>query len=105
VADDYVDPEFGSGAVKVTPGHDPNDFAIGQRHNLEVISIIGEDARMTEAAGPYAGLDRYECRKQVVEDLKAGAVEKMTNMIIPLVAVSAAALWLNHLFHVSGLLK
>jgi valyl-tRNA synthetase len=78
VADDYVDPEFGSGAVKVTPGHDPNDFAIGQRHNLEVISIIGEDAKMTEAAGPYAGLDRYECRKQVVTDLeKNGAVEKI----------------------------
>jgi len=71
VADDYVDPEFGSGAVKVTPGHDLNDFAIGQRHNLEVINIIGEDAKMTEAAGPYSGLDRYACRKQVVADLQA----------------------------------
>jgi valyl-tRNA synthetase len=71
VADDYVDPEFGSGAVKVTPGHDPNDFAIGQRHNLEVIGIIDEDAKMTAAAGPYAGLDRYECRKKIVEDLQS----------------------------------
>jgi valyl-tRNA synthetase len=71
VADDYVDPEFGSGAVKVTPGHDLNDFAIGQRHNLDVINIIGEDAKMTEAAGPYSGLDRYACRKQVVADLQA----------------------------------
>ena len=70
VADDYVDPEFGSGAVKVTPAHDINDFAIGQRHNLEVIKIIGEDARMTDAAGPYKGLDRYECRKKVVSDLQ-----------------------------------
>ncbi len=71
VADEYVDPEFGSGAVKVTPGHDPNDFAIGQRHNLEVIKIIDEEVKMTKAAGPYEGLDRFECRKQVVEDLKA----------------------------------
>ena len=71
VADDYVDPEFGSGAVKVTPGHDLNDFAIGQRHNLEVIKIIDEDAKMTVAAGPYGGLDRYECRKQVLADLEA----------------------------------
>ncbi|MGM0652214.1 MAG: valine--tRNA ligase [Bacillota bacterium] len=70
VADDYVDPEFGSGAVKVTPGHDPNDFAIGQRHDLEVIKAIDEDAKMTEAAGPYRGMDRYECRRHVVEDLK-----------------------------------
>ncbi|MFU8795040.1 MAG: valine--tRNA ligase, partial [Dethiobacteria bacterium] len=78
VADEYVDPEFGSGAVKVTPGHDPNDFAIGQRHKLDLIKIIDEDARMTEAAGPYAGLDRYECREKVVADLqKLGAVEKI----------------------------
>jgi len=80
VADDYVDPEFGSGAVKVTPGHDPNDFAIGRRHDLEVIKVIGEDARMTSAAGPYEGLDRFECRRQVVEDLKAlGLIEKIEN--------------------------
>ncbi len=71
VADDYVDPEFGSGAVKVTPGHDPNDFAIGRRHNLRVIKAIDEDAKMTEATGPYRGMDRYDCRKQVIEDLKA----------------------------------
>jgi len=71
VADDYVDPAFGSGAVKVTPGHDINDFAIGQRHNLEIITVIDEDAKMTAAAGPYAGLDRYECRKKVVADLEA----------------------------------
>ncbi len=78
VADDYVDPDFGSGAVKVTPGHDPNDFAIGRRHNLEVIKVIGEDARMTAAAGPYKGMDRFACRRQVVEDLKAlGLIEKI----------------------------
>ncbi len=78
VADDYVDPEFGSGAVKVTPGHDPNDFAISQRHSLEVIKAIDEDAKMTEATGPYQGMDRYDCRKQVIADLKAlGLIEKM----------------------------
>ncbi|MDW7739997.1 MAG: valine--tRNA ligase [Bacillota bacterium] len=78
VADEYVDPEFGSGAVKVTPGHDPNDFEIGQRHDLEVIKIIDEEAKMTEAAGIYAGLDRYESRKKVVEDLeKQGLIEKI----------------------------
>ncbi len=78
VADDYVDPEFGSGAVKVTPGHDPNDYAIGQRHNLEVIGIIDEDAKMTTAAGSYAGLDRFECRAKVVADLQAlGLIDKI----------------------------
>ncbi len=78
VADDYVDPGFGSGAVKVTPGHDPNDFAIAQRHNLEIIKIIDEDAKMTDLAGSYAGLDRFTCRKKVVEDLqKIGAVDKI----------------------------
>ena len=78
VADDYVDPEFGSGAVKVTPGHDLNDLAIGQRHNLEVIKIIDEDAKMTDAAGPYRGMDRYECRKKVVEDLQdLGLIEEI----------------------------
>ncbi len=78
VADEYVDPEFGSGAVKVTPGHDPNDFAIGQRHNLDVIMVVGEDAKMTAAAGPYEGMDRFDCRNQVVEDLKVlGLIEKI----------------------------
>lgn len=78
VADDYVDPKFGSGAVKVTPGHDPNDLAIGQRHGLEVIKIIDEDARMTEAAGMYKGLDRFECRRLVVTNLeKLGLIEKI----------------------------
>lgn len=76
VADQHVDPEFGSGAVKVTPGHDQNDFAIGQRHRLETIGVIGEDAKMTAAAGPYAGLDRYECRIRVIADLRTlGLVE------------------------------
>ncbi|NEU29792.1 valine--tRNA ligase [bacterium LRH843] len=70
VADDYVDMEFGSGAVKITPAHDPNDFEIGNRHNLERILVMNEDGTMNEKAGKYNGLDRFECRKQIVKDLQ-----------------------------------
>ncbi|MEW6081451.1 MAG: valine--tRNA ligase [Bacillota bacterium] len=69
VADEYVDPSFGSGAVKVTPAHDPNDFEIATRHGLSRISVIDPSGRMTQDAGPYAGLDRYECRKALLEEL------------------------------------
>lgn len=69
VADEYVDPDFGTGAVKITPAHDPNDFAIGIRHHLEQHVVIGKDGCMTAEAGKYAGLDRYEARQQVVDDL------------------------------------
>ena len=69
-ADSYVDPQFGTGAVKVTPAHDPNDFDMGARHNLEQIVVINNDGTMAENTGKYAGLDRYECRKQLIEDLK-----------------------------------
>ena len=78
VADDYVELEFGTGAVKITPAHDPNDFEVGLRHNLEVIRVMNDDGTMNELAGKYAGLDRFECRKQIVEDLKqAGALNKI----------------------------
>ncbi|MDI6710533.1 MAG: valine--tRNA ligase [Bacillota bacterium] len=70
IADDYVDPEFGTGAVKITPAHDPNDFEIGRRHKLPEIQVIGLEGRMTEAAGPYEGMDRLECRKRVLADLE-----------------------------------
>ena len=70
VLDTMADPEFGSGAVKITPAHDPNDFEAGKRHDLPSIQVIGEDAKMTAAAGKFAGLDRYEARKQVVAALK-----------------------------------
>lgn len=73
-ADEYVDMEFGSGAVKVTPAHDPNDFEMGLRHNLEMISVMDESATMNENAGPYQGLDRFECRKQIIEDLQEQGV-------------------------------
>ena len=69
-ADDYVDPEFGTGAVKVTPAHDPNDFEMGQRHKLEQILVINSDGTMSENTGKYAGMDRYDCRKQLIADLK-----------------------------------
>jgi valyl-tRNA synthetase len=70
VADDYVDMEFGSGAVKITPAHDPNDFEIGNRHNLERILVMDESGTMNENAGKYKGLDRFQCRKQIVKDLQ-----------------------------------
>lgn len=69
-ADTYVEREFGTGAVKVTPAHDPNDFEMGLRHGLEQVVVIDNDAFMNENAGPYQGLDRYECRRRIVQDLK-----------------------------------
>ena len=70
-ADDYVDKEFGTGCVKTTPCHDPNDFEMGQRHNLEQILVFNEDATVNENGGKYQGMDRYECRKAVLADLEA----------------------------------
>ena len=70
VADYYVDKEFGTGAVKITPAHDPNDFEVGKRHNLEEINIMNDDATINENGGKYAGMDRYEARKAIVKDLE-----------------------------------
>ena len=70
VADDYVDREFGTGAVKITPAHDPNDFEVGKRHNLEEINIMNDDATINQNGGKYAGMDRYEARKVMVKDLE-----------------------------------
>ncbi|MCR5529314.1 MAG: valine--tRNA ligase [Saccharofermentans sp.] len=72
VADDYVDIEFGTGVVKITPAHDPNDFEVGQRHNLEVINVMTDDAKITEDYPKYAGMDRFEARKAIVKDLEEG---------------------------------
>ena len=78
VADEAVDPKFGTGVIKVTPGHDPTDFEIGKRHNLPVRSVIGFDGKMTERAGKYAGLDRFETRKRIVEDMKTlGLIDRI----------------------------
>lgn len=71
IFDDFVEREFGTGVVKVTPGHDPNDFEAGRRHQLPIVRVIGSDGRMTVEAGRYAGLDRYDARQQVVRDLQA----------------------------------
>ena len=70
IADEYVDKEFGTGCVKITPAHDPNDFEVGKRHNLPEINIMNDDATINELGGKYAGMDRYEARKAIVEDLK-----------------------------------
>jgi valyl-tRNA synthetase len=69
IADEFVDSSFGTGAVKVTPAHDPNDFEIGRRHDLPSINVMTGDAKMSELAGPYAGQDRYECRENILKDL------------------------------------
>ncbi|PYI52281.1 valine--tRNA ligase [Paenibacillus flagellatus] len=74
IADEYVEKEFGSGAVKITPAHDPNDFEVGQRHQLPQILVMNESGVMNENAGPYQGLDRFECRKKLVSDLKEQGV-------------------------------
>ncbi len=78
ICDDFVDPEFGTGIVKVTPAHDPNDFAAGQRHGLECITVLDEEARINSNGGTYEGLDRYAARAQIVKDLDAlGLVDKI----------------------------
>jgi valyl-tRNA synthetase len=78
IADDYVDPEFGTGVVKVTPAHDPNDFQIGLRHDLEQINIMNPDASLNEKAGKFKGMDRYEGRKELIKELeKKGHIEKI----------------------------
>ena len=84
IADEYPDPEKGTGAVKITPSADPNDFEVGLRHGLEMIECIDEKAKMTAAAGKYEGMDRYECRKAWVADLEAaGYLVKVEKMVIP----------------------
>ncbi len=78
IADEYVDKEFGTGCVKITPAHDPNDFEVGKRHNLEEINIMNDDATINELGGKYAGMDRYEARKAMVKDLeKMGLLVKV----------------------------
>jgi valyl-tRNA synthetase len=79
IADAMVDREFGTGAVKITPAHDPNDFEVGRRHKLAEIDVMTDDGKMNAAGGAYAGMDRFEARKKIVEDLKAlGLLEKIT---------------------------
>ncbi len=70
IADTYVDKEFGTGVVKITPAHDPNDFEVGRRHKLPEINIMNDDASINENGGKYAGMDRYEARKAIVKELQ-----------------------------------
>ncbi len=78
IADEYVEMDFGTGCVKMTPAHDPNDFEVGQRHNLEIIRVIDDDGKINAQGGPYEGMDRYACRKQIVKDLEEqGYLEKV----------------------------
>ena len=74
IADEYVDRAFGTGALKITPAHDPNDYTIGQKHNLEMISILDQAAAINENGGQYAGLDRFDCRKKLWEDMRAAGL-------------------------------
>jgi len=80
IADEMVDREFGTGAVKITPAHDPNDFEVGKRHHLPEIDVMTADGKMSAAGGTYAGMDRFEARKRIVEELKKqGLLEKITD--------------------------
>lgn len=82
IADDYVDKEFGSGCVKITPAHDFNDFEVGKRHNLEQVNIMTKTAHLNDnVPEKYRGMDRYEARKAVIEDLKARAFSSVSNRI------------------------
>ena len=85
VGDEHADPEFGTGVVKITPAHDPNDFEVGNRHNLDRVVVMNPDATMNENAGKYKGLNRFDCRKQLVEDLKEQdlliKIEKMVHSV------------------------
>ena len=74
IEDEYVDREFGTGALKITPGHDPADYEIGKRHDLPIVNVLNKDATMSDAAGPYAGLDRYECRETIWADMEAAGL-------------------------------
>ncbi len=74
IQDTYVDREFGTGALKITPGHDPADYEIGQRHGLPIVNVLNTDATMNDQAGPYAGLDRFECRKKLWSDMQAAGL-------------------------------
>ncbi len=85
IADEHADPEFGTGCVKITPAHDPNDFEVGERHNLERIVIMNEDATMNELTGKYNGMTREECRSELIKDLEESGllinIEKMTHSV------------------------
>ena len=87
IGDEHADPEFGTGVVKITPAHDPNDFEVGNRHNLERIIVINPDGTMNKNALKYEGMDRFECRKALIEDLKTEGL---------LIKIEEITHWLGH---------
>lgn len=109
VADSYVDMEFGTGVVKITPAHDPNDFEVGKRHNLPVINIMNDDATINKNGGKFEGMDRYEARKAIVEELdkmgllvriedyshNVGTHDRCKTTIEPLVKSSGLSRWMS----------
>lgn len=82
IGDEYVDREFGTGALKITPGHDPADYEIGKRHDLPIVNVLNKDATMSESAGPYVGLDRYECREKLWADMEAAGLTIKTEQVL-----------------------
>ncbi len=90
IADEYVTREFGTGALKITPGHDPNDYDIGQRHGLPVLSMLDREAKVTEIGGPYAGLDRFVCREKIWADMRTRRAGHQRGTIHPQRAPLAA---------------
>ena len=83
VGDEYCEIGFGTGAVKMTPAHDPNDFEVGLRHNLDVIRVIADDGHINENGGKYNGMDRYECRKAMVKDLEEQGLSGQDRAVFP----------------------
>ncbi|WP_422070814.1 hypothetical protein [Streptococcus agalactiae] len=103
VADEHADPEFGTGVVKITPAHDPNDFAVGQRHNLPQVNVMNDDGTMNELADEFNGMDRFEARKAVVAKLESlGNLVKIEKMTHSVVIQNEQALWLNHVYLLNG---
>ncbi len=105
IADDYVETDFGTGVVKITPAHDPNDFEVGLRHNLEVINVLTDDARIVADYPKYAGMDRYEARKAIVADLEAEGALVKRSTFTTWAPATAAAQRLSRAFQSSGSLK
>ena len=104
IFDEYVDMEFGTGALKVTPAHDINDYNLGLKHHLEIIDTLNEDGTLSEAAEVFVGLDRFEARKRAIEQLSAeGSLEKKRNIPRVLAFRNEPMRWLNHVSPRSGL--
>lgn len=104
IADEYVEKEFGSGAVKITPAHDPNDFEVGKRHDLPQVLVMDESGSMNANAGKYQGLDRFDCRKQIVADMKElGVLIKIEEHVHQSATANAAAPSWSHICRRSGL--